>query len=203
MFESLLESLSGVGVIWIYAILLIAAYLENIIPPIPGDTVVIFGAYLVGLDRIEFIPSLIVTTIGSLTGFMTYYYIGSSRGRSYFEKKNYKWFNEQRIAKVIEWFSKWGVMLILVNRFLAGTRSVVSICAGFVKMGWMKVATLALISSFVWNGILITAGYYAGRNWKVVEGMVRNYNYIVSAIILIFIITAILLYKKNRESRVV
>ena len=41
------------GLVWrrstvAYGILLLSAFFGNIVPPIPGDTVVVFSAYLVG-----------------------------------------------------------------------------------------------------------------------------------------------------------
>jgi len=200
MFEGFFHSIGEMDTIWLYGILLLAAYMENVIPPIPGDSVIIFGAYLVGLGIIEFFPSLLITTIGSVTGFMTYYAIGRFGGREFFQSKNYKWFDEDRIKKVDDWFQKRGFMIIIANRFLAGTRSVVSIFAGFTRLGWLKVAILAFISSLVWNGILITAGYYAGKNWKYVESMVQNYSMFISVIILLAAAAGIVLYKRRNKS---
>ena len=200
MLEGFLNSVGEMNTTWLYGILLLAAYMENVVPPIPGDSVVIFGAYLVGLGKIEFFPSLMVTTIGSVTGFMTFYAIGRYGGREYFEAKKFKWFDAGRINKVENWIKKRGLWIIVMNRFLAGTRSVVSIFAGFARLGWIKVAVLAFISSLAWNGILITAGYYAGKNWTYVESMVQNYNIFILLIILSAISVVIMLYKKRNKS---
>ena len=37
-----------------YLVLFLSAILENIIPPVPGDTVVIVGAYLVSIGQLNF-----------------------------------------------------------------------------------------------------------------------------------------------------
>ena len=200
MFEGFMNSIGEMNTAWLYGMLLLAAYMENVIPPIPGDSVVVFGAYLVGLGKIEFFPSLMITTIGSVTGFMTFYAIGRYGGREYFEAKKFKWFDKNRMNKVEDWIEKKGLWIILTNRFLAGTRSVVSIFAGFARLGWLKVTVLAFISSLVWNGILITAGYYAGKNWTYVRSMVQNYNIFISVIILLAISVGIILYKRKNNA---
>ena len=200
MFEGFMNSIGEMNTAWLYGMLLLAAYMENVIPPIPGDSVVVFGAYLVGLGKIEFFPSLMITTIGSVTGFMTFYAIGRYGGREYFEAKKFKWFDAGRMNKVEGWIQKRGLLIILANRFLAGTRSVVSIFAGFARLGWLKVTVLAFISSLVWNGILITAGYYAGKNWTYVRSMVQNYNIFISVIILLAISVGIILYKRRNNA---
>lgn len=200
MFEGFMNSVGEMDTAWLYGMLLLAAYMENVVPPIPGDSVVIFGAYLVGLGKIEFFPSLMITTIGSVTGFMTFYAVGRYGGRKYFESKKFKWFDKKRMDKVENWIQEKGLWIILTNRFLAGTRSVVSIFAGFARLGWLKVTLLAFISSFVWNGILITAGYYAGKNWSYVRSMVQNYNILISVIILLAISLGIILYKRRNNT---
>ncbi len=186
----------------LYGSLLIAAYVENIVPPVPGDTVVIFGAYLVGLGKIEFLPSLAMTTIGSLAGFMTYYAVGRYFGREYFAKKNFKWFNSSKIDRIDKWFDRWGYSVVIGNRFLAGTRSVVSIFAGFTRLSILKVTIFAFISSLVWNGLLITAGYYAGKNWQYVKDVVGNYNIIISVIIILVLTASVLIVKKRKRQPV-
>ena len=200
MFEEFMNSVGEMNTAWLYGMLLLAAYMENVVPPIPGDSVVIFGAYLVGLGKIEFFPSLMITTIGSVTGFMTFYAIGRYGGRKYFESKNFKWFDKRRLDKVEDWIREKGLWIILTNRFLAGTRSVVSIFAGFARLGWLKVALLAFISSFVWNGMLITAGYYAGKNWTYVKSIVQNYNIFISVIIFLAISVGIILYMRRKKA---
>ena len=60
MLDGFINSLGEMNTAWLYGMLLLAAYMENVVPPIPGDSVVIFGAYLVGLGKIEFFPSLMV-----------------------------------------------------------------------------------------------------------------------------------------------
>ncbi|MCH7954545.1 MAG: DedA family protein [Candidatus Marinimicrobia bacterium] len=200
MFEEFMNSVTEMNTAWLYGMLLLAAYMENVVPPIPGDSVVIFGAYLVGLGKIEFLPSLMITTIGSVTGFMTFYAIGRYGGREYFENKKFKWFDKERMNKVEDWIQKKGLLIILTNRFLAGTRSVVSIFAGFARLGWIKVTVLAFISSLVWNGILITAGYYAGKNWSYVESMLQNYNIFISVIIVLAISAGVILYKRRKSA---
>lgn len=200
MFEEFMNSVTEMNTAWLYGMLLLAAYMENVVPPIPGDSVVIFGAYLVGLGKIEFFPSLMITTIGSVTGFMTFYAIGRYGGREYFENKKFKWFDKERMDKVEDWIQKKGLLIILTNRFLAGTRSVVSIFAGFARLGWIKVTVLAFISSLVWNGMLITAGYYAGKNWSYVESMLQNYNIFISVIIVLAISAGVILYKRRKSA---
>ena len=82
--ESLLAALSSVDPLWAYGILVLSAFLENIVPPIPGDTVVVFSAYLVGRGLLGIWPVFLATCVGGMAGFLVMYYLGYSRGRAFF-----------------------------------------------------------------------------------------------------------------------
>ena len=74
--EDLAVYLRNIDSHYVYAILMISCYIENIFPPLPGDSVVVIGAYLVGIGFLKFEFTYIVTGIGSILGFMTLYYVG-------------------------------------------------------------------------------------------------------------------------------
>jgi membrane protein DedA with SNARE-associated domain len=174
--EQFFDSLLRLSPLALYLILFLSAYVENVLPPIPGDTVTIFGAYLVGIGRLDFTLVLASTTAGSLFGFMTLYAIGYRFGREFIERKNYRFFPREKIIKTEAWFRKYGSLVILGNRFLSGVRSVISISSGIARMPWLRVGAFALISSTVWNALLITAGYFLGVNWQMVNRLIGKYN---------------------------
>ena len=46
----------------IYLFLFAIAFIEYVFPPIPGDTVMVFGAYLVGTGKLDLLIVYIITT---------------------------------------------------------------------------------------------------------------------------------------------
>ena len=60
----------------IYSIFLIVAYAENIVPPVPGDILIVFGGYLAAEQIISFNVLLFITTVASVIGFMNMYAFG-------------------------------------------------------------------------------------------------------------------------------
>lgn len=200
--DSFLEHFLGMSPLIIYSILFFSSFLENIAPPIPGDTVTVFGAYLVGIRRLDFIAVLVATTLGSLLGFMTLYFIGYKFGWDYFYKKNYRFLPRSRLEEVDKWFNRYGYVIILGNRFLSGIRSVISIFSGMSRLPWLRVSTLAFISCAVWNALLITAGYLLGDNWSRVTDFIKSYNQVVLVIIVITLILFFLHRKRSSRSGV-
>ncbi len=203
MTEFLENLFSGVSPAMAYFILGMSAFTENVLPPIPGDTVVILGAYLVSIGQLDFWGVYISTTIGSVIGFVTMYYIGRKFGRSFIYKESRsKIFKEEDIRKVEIWFGKWGYWVIVANRFLSGTRSVISLFAGLFHLNALLVVILSLVSALIWNGLLLFAGMMVGHNWEIISDIISQYNKVL-IVLTVFVIGYIVYrkyYKKRKEN---
>ncbi len=176
MLESLAEYVASLTPFWFYAFLFASAYVENVFPPVPGDTVTIFAAYLAGRAHGSFTGVLVSTTLGSLAGFMTYYALGRLIPRDYFVRKNFRFLPASGFTTAWSWFQKYGYWVVLLNRFFSGVRSAISIVCGLYRLPWPRVLALAAIGCGLWNAALIYAGYAAGKNWQVVDRIVREYS---------------------------
>ena len=194
--DRFLEYLDSLPDLLIYLLLGLSAFMENVFPPAPGDTITAFGAFLVGTNRLNFIPVFFVTILGSLAGFMFLFWVGSLLGRRFFIERDFWYFKAEDIRRAENWFRTYGYFLILINRFLPGIRSVISIVSGISGLRALKVFVLALVSTSVWNLIWIGMGYFLGSNWEAASGrleaIVTTYNLAIMAIlgvaILVFII---------------
>jgi len=183
-----------------YLILFGSAFIENTFPPIPGDTVTVIGAYLISTGKLSFIGVWFSTTFGSVLGFFTMYLVGFYFGRDFIShKKRAKLFPVRRIEKTEAWFSKYGYWVIFGNRFLSGTRSVISLFAGIFKLNGYFVLLLATVSALIWNGLLMLAGYMLGENWHNIMGIIGRYNSIVIIITLVLVVGFVVykLYQKK------
>jgi membrane protein DedA with SNARE-associated domain len=188
LLDKLLEILLPQSDLFLYIFLFISAIIENLFPPIPGDTITAFGAFLVGTSRLNYALVYLSTTVGSVIGFMSLFYLGRYLEREYFMQKDIKYFSVQSILAAEKWFTKYGLFIILANRFMPGIRSVISIVSGISKLSPLKVFLLSLISAGAWNFIWIQAGFMLGNNWDVVKrkfaAILSSYN-LIAGIILI------------------
>jgi membrane protein DedA with SNARE-associated domain len=202
--ETFLNYLHSLPDALIYLLLGVSAYVENIFPPIPGDTITAFGAFLVGIGRLDFFGVYICTTLGSLLGFMTLFWVGLYLGRRFFVEKDYRFFKAKDIIKAEAWYRKHGYLLVAFNRFLPGIRSVISLAGGISRLRVMGVALLALLSCAVWNLIWILMGYMLGTNWEVFEARITailtRYNIIVLVVFALVIIFFVVRKKDRKES---
>jgi len=182
--ETFIHTLQTLSPTLIYCCLFAIAYIENVFPPSPSDVIVVFGGYLVGLGAIDFTSALIVTTIGSITGFITMYKVGDWFGKSIIEKKRFTFLPLESIHKVEEWFRKYGYWIIVANRFISGTRAVVSFFAGLSKLRLVRTTILCGISALVWNWLMLYAGALLGKNWNSIALYLSTYSQIITGVII-------------------
>ena len=178
--DRLFENLHRIPDIALYVILGVSAFVENIFPPIPGDTITALGAFLVGTGRLSFFGVYLATTLGSLLGFLALFWIGMVLGRRFFIERDYRFFRAEDILRAEDWYRKYGYLLIAFNRFLPGIRSAISLAGGIARLKVNHVALLALASAAAWNLIWILMGYTLGSNWETVRasiaGIMVRYN---------------------------
>lgn len=203
MFEDILNSLADFPPLWIYASLFFFSFIENIFPPSPSDVVIVVAGTLVSTSVISFIPTLLVTSIGSVLGFMTLFFIGTQVDKKIIEKGRFKFLSSDALDKAEKWFSKYGYWVILGNRFLSGTRAVISFFAGLSELNFKKTFLLALTSSFVWNLLIISLGVMFGNNVALVDQHLKTYSNIVLAITIVVMVILILRYflQKRRKPK--
>jgi len=195
MIDYIENLISQVDPLVAYLILFASAFVENTFPPVPGDTVTVIGAYLITTGHLSFTGVWLSTTLGSVLGFFVMYIVGYKLGRGFItSEKRAKIFDFDRIEKTEIWFSRYGYWVIAANRFLSGTRSVISLFAGIFKLRGYKVLLLATLSALIWNGLLMYAGYVLGVNWENIISVVSQYNKIV-ILITIIVIAGFLIYR--------
>ena len=167
-----------------YGLLFLAAMVENLFPPIPGDTVTLFGAVFVGSGALSFSGVLISTTLGSVAGFMILFIIAYKLQWALFERRQIPWLDPAKLARVEGWFQKYGYGIILGNRFLSGVRSVISISAGLSRLSIGRTTLYATASALVWNAMIIYAGSLVGQNWQQIQGYLDIYGRVIFFVLL-------------------
>lgn len=191
-------------VVSIYFILAFIAYLENVVPPIPGDILIVFGGYLASELIVGFWWVVFLATSGSVLGFMTMYYFGYIVGDEIRTQRNRFWFlklfDAEYLDKSERWMYRWGQGVVISNRFLAGARSIISIMAGVTRLNPRKTAVYATIGALAWNLILIGAGWLIGDNWPVIKNYLNLYGTFIASLIGLYLLFLGVRYLIRRSS---
>ncbi|MCS6985163.1 MAG: DedA family protein [Leptospiraceae bacterium] len=180
-----------------------SAFIENIFPPYPGDTVIVFAGYLLAKRLIGLSELVISVYAGNLAGASIMYYFGEhvldwiqkiSRGRLLAD------FDKSKIDTTKKWFDRYGIWTVIFSRFSAGIRFFVAIAAGLVRMPFFLFLLCFALATTLWNALLIYGGYALGENWEKMLEILRIYNIVVIGL-LASIIVVVLLWR-HRVKRV-
>jgi len=183
----------------IYSIFFIVAYTENVVPPVPGDVMIVFGGYLAAEQIVSFNVLLFITTLASVIGFMNMYAFGYYFGDKIDTHRSEFWLMRIIDVKYFDrckrWMQSYGQAVIVTNRFLAGTRSVIAVTAGLTKMRTSTTVLSSFISSIMWNFMLLASGWLVHDNWYVIGDYLNIYGWSV-LILLVLIVGGRVLYVK-------
>ena len=201
-FDRFVAFISGQPQALIYVALFLGAFLENVIPPIPGDSIIVFGAYLAGRGVLNEVEVFLYMWIGSFLGCMLAYAVGYFKGRAFFVAWSPRIFCAERFAQAERWFDRYGGKLIVFNRFLPGVRCVIGISAGMSGVKPVRMAFCVALGTLIWNGILVYAGVLVGSNWKLILRILNTYNRVMMILlILAACIGAMVWYRRRGRGR--
>ena len=154
-----------------------AALLEYVFPPFPGDMVTLFAAFLV--TRYGWNLPLVFLSVltGSGVGAMIDYGVGVWMRRPYEEGRFLKGeATRARVEKVLAAFRRHGAVYVAINRFLPAVRAVFFLAAGMAGLRARAVLFWALVSAAAWNGMVVGVGHAAGANWERLKDLATLYS---------------------------
>ncbi len=210
MLEQLVDYAKTLDSTAIYLFLFVIAYLENVVPPIPGDLPVAFVGSLIAFNDLTFFGCVLSASVGSVLGFFTMYSVGRFIGFRLYQESGgamrHKWveltkkvFPPEQFELVKEQFARFGYWLIVANRFLTGSRAIISIAAGISHLNIFAVHLCAFLSAVLWNILLVYGGYLLGSNWEKLGDYISTYGTILTVVVLV--IVAVFIVRAIRKRR--
>lgn len=196
-FITMLQQTPPLGVL---GLMFLIAYIENIFPPSPSDVLLVFCGTLIGVGTVGFFPSLLASTLGSMLGFMTAYGAGRYFEQHIVEGRFSRYLPMNAIAQVERWFQRFGYGVIVANRFLAGTRAVVSFFAGMSRMNFVVTTALCTVSAAAWNALLLYLGMAFGGNWRRVIEYLALYSKVATLIVVVAIAICVWWYLRRKRN---
>lgn len=194
--QDVIEQLGALGV----ALLVI---LENVFPPIPSEIVLPFAGFVAQRGDGSVSVMILAATVGAVIGALVLYAIAALIGQvrlAAFIERFGRWFGVKPtdLARAEAWFDRHAVAAVLLGRCVPLIRSVVSIPAGFRRMRLVPFIVYTAMGSAVWNTALVGAGAVLGNQWDKVEPYVAVLQYVVIAVIVLFVVRFALKKLRNR-----
>ena len=148
----------------LYGALVLAAFAENIFPPLPADTVIALGAFVASRGSGTALGVWTATMLGNVGGAMVMYGLGHRYGLPWLLQRAPALFPAGATERVTARFTSQGLFAVIVSRFLPGVRAVVPPLAGAMDLGAFRALISMALASGAWYGVVCVLAFRAGAN---------------------------------------
>jgi len=199
----ILAWLSSLPETLLYGALVLAAFAENIFPPLPADTVIALGAFVAARGNGSAIGVFTATMIGNIGGAMMMYGLGHRYGLPWLMQRVPSLFPAGATERITERFRTQGLFAVIVSRFLPGVRALVPPLAGAMGIGAVRALLAMSLASAAWYGLVCVLAFRAGANADVllarIAGQQRTVGLVAAAIVLAAV--GVIWWRRQRNMR--
>ena len=192
---------------YLILIVFIFSFLEVVVPPIPGDTVLIISGSIGGIAGINSLWIILSSFTGTFIASILLYNLGYKVEHKILESPRFAWMIDTKVfAKIEKWFERYGYWTLLLSRLLPVARSGIVLAAGIVNFDKQKSLVAVAISILVSTTVFVLAGRYIGKQWSEIMILWHSHFRIVliilaGLIILIGVITWVLKQAKKFKAK--
>lgn len=147
----------GIGLVVLMLLLAFATFVSE-------DLTCIGAGMLVARGTMGYLPATVACFVGIFVGDMLLYLAGKYLGQSAVRKRPLKWFiKEADLNRSARWFRDKGPVIIILTRFLPGTRLPTYFVAGVLETGLLRFALYFSIAAAAWTPLLVGLSMVLGQ----------------------------------------
>jgi membrane protein DedA with SNARE-associated domain len=196
-----LDWLAALPAPWLYSAIAVAAFLENVFPPLPADTIVALGAFAAARGAGSATGAWAATMIGNLGGAMCMFALGRRVGVVWLTTRFPRVFPAEATAYVAQRFRERGTLALVISRFVPGVRAVVPPVAGAMGVSAVRAAIAMSVASGAWYGVVCVLAFRAGANAdQLLSAIARQQRLAgLTAVALVAILVAVVMWRRRRR----
>lgn len=173
--EDLLDDVASIGGGWLLLAAFLLAFAETALFAdlvVPGEVgLIVAGAAAARGDDPHLAAMIAAASLGATIGDSVGWLIGRVVGVPFLER--FAWTRKHLVPKVErarKYFTRRGAAAVFLGRFIGALRAVVSVVAGMSGMPYRRFLPWNVLASVVWTALVVSAGYFFGRNVKSLVG---------------------------------
>jgi membrane protein DedA with SNARE-associated domain len=202
MVEFLDNLISHIGLLGLL-VLGLAAAVEYVVPPFPGDTITLLGGVYAVRGEHPWPLVFLVVVAGSVVGAFINYQVGRWLvGR--FERKPGDVFfgiSHARLEAVQSQMRHKGPWLLLANRFIPGVRGLIFVAAGAAHMPRSNALMLGALSAMAHTGLVLALGAAVGGNLERLEALMWQYQWAVLGLVAVGVVAVLVRALAKRRAQ--
>ena len=149
--DFILQFADKIGYLGIY----IYMFLVGTFVPIPSELILLPSGYLASIGQKNYLITLLVGSLGSLSGALFNYHFAK------FFVQKYK--NKPSIQKIISFFKKHGKISVFLAPLTPGLGQYISLPAGISHMPLKYFIPLTYTANIIWVNFMLLVGYMFGE----------------------------------------
>ncbi len=198
--SGILDWLTTLPDVVLYLVIAVAAFAENVFPPLPADSVVALGAFVSARGNGTALGAWIATMIGNMSGAILMFYIGRRFGLPWLSQRIPVLAGPEAESRFRSHYMRYGIPGIVLSRFLPGVRAIVPPVAGALRVPAGRALTAMAIASGAWYAMVCALAFKAGEHADVLLDRIASHQRsaaIVAAVVLA--ISAIVFVVKRKR----
>jgi len=169
--------------------------------PFPEDATLILSGFLIAQKVTKPLPTLMVVYGGLLLTDFSLYWVGKKYGRKVVEHKRFRRIlSAERLLRLEEKFTKWGIYVVFVGRHFLGIRAQIFLAAGVMRMSTLKFIMADAASAILTMALMVGIGFLGGNSIQILQKDLKRIEHI-GILILAILFTGWMIYKyfKNKK----
>ena len=201
MTDWIIQTISDWGYIGIFMVMLA----ESIFPPIPSELIIPFAGFAAANGDLNFFGVLAAATVGAVVGMLPWYYAGRLFGLERVRRLADRFgrvmtLSAEEIDVAVDWFRRFGPIIVLFGRLMPLIRTLISIPAGLARMPLHVFLLASTTGALIWNIILTSAGYVLHEHYELVEVILDPLSYIVLGLVVLIYLVRVVMWKPSKPA---
>ena len=132
---------------------------------LPGDSLLLAAGIFAATPGapIQIVPTILVFIAGSFLGDQLGYWVGRIAGPRVFNRPQSRFFDPENVVKAKTFFDKYGILTIIVARFVPVVRAFAPTMAGVIKLNYAVFIGLSAVGAVLWGAGVTSLGYFLGQ----------------------------------------
>jgi membrane protein DedA with SNARE-associated domain len=184
-----------------YAALALLVALDNMLVPVPGQTLLIVAALYAGTGRMNIFAVAVVGWIAAIVGAEIAYVLGSHGGTRLIHRfGRYVRLTPERYAKAEDFYRRRGAKVVVVARFIDVLRQTNGLLAGSNEMPHRRFSVWNAVGAAAWIAAWAALGYSAGTNIGPLYRQALRYQlFLLIAVVLVIVILVLRAWWRARK----
>lgn len=176
---------------WAVLLFGVAALLEYVFPPFPGDTVTLLGGAYAARGEHPLWLVLLCLMAFSLGGMAATWWVGRVLGRRLDDAREGPLafgLSHEQLRRAQTLMRERGEWVLVLNRFMPSFRAVVFVAAGASGTPLSRVLGLGSLSALAWNALLLGVGATVGAHAGELEAWLSRYRAVAVGVTAVFVV---------------